>query len=150
MPQPYSKLLCRHIAHLTCALLLSYAAAANAAGNTLQIVVNGVHSDQGSVRAGLYSGPDTFPKEGKAAYKTFLPATTGTEMLTLRDLPDGRYALIVYHDENNNGELDKRFGMIPIEGYGLSNNPNITGKPSFDECAFELKGNQRIEINLKY
>jgi len=46
--------------------------------------------------------------------------------------------------------MDKRFGMIPIEGFGLSNNVKPTGKPSFDQCAFEIPATKNQTIDLKY
>ena len=121
-----------------------------AAGSTLNLTINGVRDDQGVVRAGIYNSPDTFPKEGKAMARTAAPAKAGSVKLQFTDLPAGKYAVIVYHDENNDGQMDKRFGMIPIEGYGLSNNIKASGKPSFDQCAFEVPETQSQAIDLRY
>src|SRR5690625_5362046 len=41
---------------------------------------------------------------------------------TLKGLPPGDYALLIYHDENRNGELDQNFVGIPREPIALSNN----------------------------
>ncbi len=54
-------------------------------------------------------------------------------------MPAGRYAVIAYHDEDGNGRLNLRFGMIPVEGYGLSNDPEVAGPPRFQDAAFELR-----------
>ena len=121
-----------------------------AAGSTLNLTINGVRDDQGVVRAGIYNSPDTFPKEGKAMARTATPAKAGSVKLQFTDLPAGKYAVIVYHDENNDGQMDKRFGMIPIEGYGLSNNIKASGKPAFDQCAFEVPETQSQAIDLRY
>lgn len=121
-----------------------------AAGNTLDITVKGVRDDQGMVRAGIYNSADTFPKEGKAMARTATPAKTGSVTLQFTDIPPGKYAVILYHDENNDGQMDKRFGMIPIEGYGLSNNIKASGKPSFDQCAFEIPETKSQTIDLRY
>ncbi len=37
------------------------------------------------------------------------------------DIPPGRYALAVIHDENMNGKLDANWLGVPKEGYGFSN-----------------------------
>jgi uncharacterized protein (DUF2141 family) len=29
----------------------------------------------------------------------------------------------VLHDENRSGEMDRGFGGLPLEGYGVTNNP---------------------------
>lgn len=121
-----------------------------AAGNTLDITVKGIRDDQGMVRAGIYNSAETFPKEGKAMARTATPAKAGSVVLQFTDLPAGKYAVILYHDENNDGQMDKRFGMIPIEGYGLSNNIKGSGKPSFDQCAFEIPETRSQTIDLRY
>lgn len=121
-----------------------------AAGNTLDITVTGVRDDQGMIRAGIYNSPETFPKEGKAMARASAPAKAGSVKLAFVDLPPGKYAVILYHDENNDGQMDKRFGMIPIEGYGLSNNFKASGKPSFDQCAFDIPETKSQKIDLRY
>ncbi len=121
-----------------------------AAGATLEVVVDGVRDYQGQVRAALYNGPDGFPKDGRALVVESAPATPGSTTLRFKDLPPGRYAVIAYQDEDNNAQLNKRFGMIPTEGYGLSNNPQVFGKPGFDVCSFEFNRDQLIKIQLKY
>src|SRR4051794_40431553 len=37
-------------------------------------------------------------------------------------IPPGSYAILVYHDVNNNNQLDKNFMGVPKEGYGASGN----------------------------
>lgn len=121
-----------------------------AAAASLEVVVSAVRDTQGQVRAALYNGPDGFPKDGRALVVESVPAQAGNTTLRFKDIPAGRYAVIAYQDEDGNGILNKRFGMIPTEGYGLSNNPQVFGKPGFDACAFEVNGDQKIEIQLKY
>lgn len=121
-----------------------------AAGNTLDITVTGVRDDQGVVRAGIYNSSDGFPKEEKAMLHTSAPAKQGSVSLQFTDLPPGKYAFVVYHDENNDGMMGKRFGMIPLEGYGLSNNIKAFGKPSFDECVFSMPEVKSQTVVLKY
>ena len=138
----------RRVALFTGGLILS--SGLLAAGNTLDITVKGVRDDQGMVRAGIYNSAETFPKEGKAMARTATPAKAGSVALQFTDLPPGKYAVILYHDENNDGQMDKRFGMIPLEGYGLSNNIKASGKPSFDQCAFEIPETRSQTIDLRY
>jgi len=68
-------------------------------------------------------------------------------------LPPGRYAIMAYHDEDGNGELNRRFGMFPTEGYGLSNNPSVSGPPAFEDSAFELVSGaapHEVRIDIRY
>ena len=60
---------------------------------------------------------------------------------------------MAYHDEDGNGELNRRFGMFPTEGYGLSNNPSVSGPPAFEDSAFEFAagaGTVGINIAIRY
>lgn len=43
-------------------------------------------------------------------------------------------------DEDGDGAMDRFLGMIPTEGYGLSKDPEVSGPPQFDACAFRLDG----------
>ncbi len=82
-------------------------------GTTLTVELVGVQHDRGSLRVGLYNQPDTFRKEAQALAVQQIPAIVGTASLRFSDLPAGRYAIMAYHDEDGNGELNRRFGMIP-------------------------------------
>ena len=65
-------------------------------------------------------------------------------------LTPGRYALLVVHDENRNGKLDKMLGM-PREGFGFSRNPAIRmGPPAYDAVQFAIAGHSRQAVKLKY
>jgi uncharacterized protein (DUF2141 family) len=66
-------------------------------------------------------------------------------------LPPGRYAIMAYHDANQDGKLNLRLGMFPVEGYGLSNNPKVFGPPKFADSAFEVAGGETaVNINISY
>ena len=97
--------------------------------------------------------PKTFRKEAQAVAIQQVPASAGTVTVSFDALPPGRYAIMAYHDEDGNGELNRRFGMFPTEGYGLSNNPTVSGPPAFADSAFELPagaGAARISIDIRY
>lgn len=66
-------------------------------------------------------------------------------------IPFGKYAVTIFHDVNQDGELSTNFIGIPKEPYGFSNNPKSSfGPPSFEQSLFEFKApGQWIEIDLK-
>jgi uncharacterized protein (DUF2141 family) len=132
------------------ALLTSWVAAQP--GGTLEIMVAPVHSAQGAVRLSLYRDAATFRKEAQAVRVIELPAQQGVLQFHVEGLEPGRYAAMVYHDENANQKLDLRFGMFPTEGYGLSQNPKVIGPPKFEDSAFEVKreGTQPLRIEMRY
>ncbi len=59
-------------------------------------------------------------------------------MVHFLDVPPGQYAVMAYHDANDDQKLDLRFGMFPKEGWGLSNNPKVMGPPSFSASSFTM------------
>jgi uncharacterized protein (DUF2141 family) len=64
----------------------------------------------------------------------------------------GRYAVVVYHDENDNHKFDRNWIGLPTEGFGVSNNPTFhLAPPNFEESAFDVNGELiNIEVNVKY
>ncbi|NNK86271.1 MAG: DUF2141 domain-containing protein [Desulfobacterales bacterium] len=56
------------------------------------------------------------------------------------DLKYGTYTVVIFHDQNANGKIDKNILGIPKESYGHSNNVRGTlGPPSFDKAIFEFE-----------
>lgn len=136
---------------LRAAVLLSAmlaSAAAVAEGQTLRVTLNGVKHDNGTVNVALFADEKTFRKADQAFATHQEPAYKGSITLVFDDVPAGKYAVMAYHDENGNGKLDLRFGMFPIEGYGLSNNPKIMGPPSFKASAFNVAAEDPLEIDV--
>jgi len=108
----------------------------------------------GNICLSVFNKPEGFPTSGDAAIiKRCVPAVSGSQLIELGLEPNGRYAIAVFHDENENGTLDTTGGLgIPKEGFGFSSNPPLKiGAPSFEEVAISV-GTQEVtaDINLKY
>lgn len=70
---------------------------------------------------------------------------------TVDDLPQGKYAIRYFHDENNNQKMDTNFVGIPKEGYGFSNNAtSYFGPPSFSEWLFDMNANKKMNLEISY
>ena len=82
---------------------------------------------------------------------TRIIAADEARQIELKDLVPGNYSLLVIHDENRNGKLDKMFGM-PREGFGFSRNPAIRmGPPHYADVHFAVPpGHSAQAIKLKY
>jgi uncharacterized protein (DUF2141 family) len=75
----------------------------------------------------------------------------GTCVIQLSGLKPGDYAFRYFHDENNNGKLDKNMLGIPREGFGFSNDPPImVGEPSFDKWLFNLREHKKMRTAIRY
>lgn len=125
--------------------------ATSAGAAELEVDVGGVRSVDGQVKLMLFERAEGFRKEDKSREVLALPATLGTVTGVFANLPPGRYAIVAYHDEDGDGKLKLRFGMFPSEGYGLSNNPSVSGPPAFNDAAFDLpETGARLAIQLSY
>jgi uncharacterized protein (DUF2141 family) len=117
--------------------------------SAIQIAVSNVRNDRGHVRVELCTEKQ-FMKD--CTFSGEAPAHVGTVIVTIRDVPAGRYAAQVSHDENDNHQVDRGWFGIPKEGVGFSNNAKIRmGPPRFAEAAFDHGGMpQRIALGLIY
>jgi uncharacterized protein (DUF2141 family) len=117
------------------ALVLTGARAAD-----LTVTVDGIRNASGFVSAGIFNSESSFPKAAEALASVRVKAMPGSFGFTMHSLPPGRYAVVAYHDENANGQLD--FDPIgqPAEGYGVSNDArNPAAPPEFAKAAFEVR-----------
>ena len=78
----------------------------------LKVNVLGIANDKGLVEFALYKNPDVFTEAGKTHRLARVDAQKGTVSYTFKNLEAGKYALVVYHDENHNKICDKNFFVI--------------------------------------
>lgn len=114
----------------------------------LTVHLSGVAGNAGQVMAALCDR-DSFLK--RCAY---LLTAAAAPSVTLRfsHVPPGQYAVMLFHDENANGQFDRSPNGMPLEGYGFSRNARGKyGPPSFDDAAIDLKpGAMSIDVELAY
>lgn len=114
------------------AMACSQAHAAN-----LNIEVLGVSNTEGQIVISVYTSEGQFLKTPFVS-KT-VPARSPSTSLHLTDLPNGRLAVGVFHDQNSNKKLDTNFIGIPKEPNGVSNNAlGKYGPPKFNDAKFDL------------
>jgi uncharacterized protein (DUF2141 family) len=118
---------------------------------TLIVSVVGLPNDNGVVRFGLYKDKASYDRQKGAARSVDLPIHNGRCIWQIDHLAFGEYAIMLHHDENANGKMDKNFIGLPKEGYGFSNDaePGFSA-PYFSEARFDFtRPSQRIEIHLQ-
>jgi len=117
----------------------------------LRVTVKGINSSKGLIEFALYKNPDVFTQAGKTHRLARVNAQKGEVSFVFSYLEPGKYAIVVYHDENQNKICDKNFFGIPTEAYAFSNNvrPKLT-VPSFDDCTVQLQQNKSISIQMVY
>ena len=126
-------------------------AAASGHAATLQVTVEKIRNDSQPVRVLLFNSPDSFPDEKQYFKVQTTKATEGTAVVEFSNLAPGPYAIMAYHDENEDNSLNRVLGMWPSEGYGLSLNPLVMGPPTFQETAFDLPlRGLSVTVTLQY
>lgn len=120
---------------------------------SLTVEVNDLNNSKGVVQFALYNRDGTIPDEDyKKCCKVLKEKIqNGASKVTFSNLPLGKYAVNILHDENENGKIDKGF-ILPTEGVGFSNYQSIglTNRPNFSKASFELKENKRISVKVIY
>ncbi|WP_337966927.1 DUF2141 domain-containing protein [uncultured Flavobacterium sp.] len=113
----------------------------------LTVTVSGLKNDTGIVKVGLYNSDGTFLK---TTYKSLTSEIKNNQVVvTFDNLSTGEYAISTYHDENNNGKLDRNAMGIPSEAYAASNNAKgFMGPPSYKDAKFLIDKDSKIEITL--
>ncbi len=132
------------------ALAITQLAATQAQATTVQITVTNIHNNHGQVLVALCPRADFLRPH--CAWQGHTQAQPGAVTLTIPDVPPGTYAAEAFHDENNNGRLDRTLLGLPQEAMGFSNNaPLILGPPSFAAAAFPVSGDVTpISFALRY
>lgn len=117
------------------------------AQNTIEVEVTNFDSNKGEVFIGLYNAEKAFLeneyKGGKVEIKN------KKAVFTFKDIPDGTYAVSVFHDEDGNGKLTTNVLGIPKESYGASNNAKGTlGPPKWKNAKFEVRNGELVKQKI--
>lgn len=130
--------------------LANIAQAAQGTGN-LTVLISGFRHDGGLAVVKLFRKQDDVM--GKSFQRIRVSISTGRSTAVFTNLPYGEYALMAFHDENVNGELDHNFLRFPKEHMGFSGGFSLglfSGFPSFLKLRFvfaETSEKYHIKIN---
>ncbi|MEN9700247.1 MAG: hypothetical protein RLZZ301_1445 [Bacteroidota bacterium] len=118
-------------------------------GHDLKVEVSQLSNRKGKLFVALFNQATTFPTYGKQWKGELIEITLPKTSYTFKNISAGAYAIAVFHDENNNGKLDKNVFGAPIEDYGFSNNARETfSAPSFEKAKIQLSQDRCIQIRL--
>ena len=127
---------------------------AQAACPGIHVNILNIRNSTGTVDCALFESPEGFPTEVlRSATNVMVIKVRKTQArCDFEDIPPGRYALAVIHDENMNGKLDTNVLGIPTEGYGFSNDvKGLFGAPAFSAASFAYDGQSLdLTIGLQY
>ena len=140
------RLILKYVAVFT--FVVSLANAQQQKAFDIKVEVKNAKNDDGKMFFALYDNEKDFLKnEIKGDIEVI---TNKTSIITFKNVPTGVYAVSVFHDKNDNGEMDTNGLGIPTENFGCSNNAKgFMGPPKWKNAKFELSDKDKnIIINL--
>jgi uncharacterized protein (DUF2141 family) len=116
---------------------------------TLTVVISDFKNTDGYAMVALSNSKENYEQGVDEAFaKRKGKIVNAVAKVVFKDLPYGKYAIMLYHDQNSNGEMDTDVMGIPKEPYAFSNNARgMFGKPDWHKVAFKL-GSAKKEINI--
>ena len=114
------------------------------------VIIPNVDHNKGFIDVKIYDSKDSFLKEDQAVEAVRKKVNKGKVVVPLSKIHEGQIAIVVYHDEDGDGELKTGLFWRPKEGFVFSNNYNPKGPPKFKKAAIMLEHGVPVEIELNY
>ncbi len=113
----------------------------------IAVEITNIKSDEGQILIGLYNSETDWL--GTPYIGTIGTIKAGVSTVTFDAVPDGTYAISLFHDADGDGSLNTFLG-IPTERTGASNNaPANFGPPKWEDAKFQVNGTtvkQKIKL----
>jgi uncharacterized protein (DUF2141 family) len=135
--------------HLILTIILLFSSAVlvhaqeNKEGKTVKVTVVNALNNEGTVNFAFYN-EENFRRQPLFAKSATID--NGKSTVTFINVPEGEYAILCFHDENKNGQMDFYENGMPKESYGSSNNVMNMGPPEFYSSKFQVTS---IDLNLE-
>ena len=130
---------------LLCGISVSALAAVEAPADppltrTMRVAVTNIEAATGMIWVGIYTGEDDFLIKEKARLVGVKVSGVGTAYIDLPDMEAGKeYALAVFHDVDNDGDMNRNWLGLPSEPWAFSGEPKTRLRlPRFDEVSFRM------------
>ncbi|MEO1052361.1 MAG: DUF2141 domain-containing protein [Bacteroidota bacterium] len=119
------------------------------AQHELKVTIKNYDNEEGSFMVAIFSAKEDFLKRDYISKKVKVEPGQSTSVY-FENIPSGYYAVSIFHDENENGKLDKNFVGIPKEDFGFSNNARARfGPPDFDEAKVMVAADTSLEVEMR-
>lgn len=117
---------------------------------TLIVAATGFESEDGHVLVQLANSKEDYEADDEGFRVARIKAADGKATTKFEGLPYGEYAIKIFHDENDNEELDIGW-MGPEERYGFSNDARaMMGPPDWDDAKLVVdQPEQSITIKVE-
>ena len=117
----------------------------------VEVTATGFESEEGKARIAVFLDARSWPDEEEFLFAAdLLTISQGQAVATFQDVPAGPFAVAVFHDKDEDAELDADFLGIPSEDYGFSADArDMFGPPSFEEARLELAAGESKQITIQ-
>ena len=120
---------------------------------SLSVNVSDLRNSKGVVLFSLYNKEGSIPDEHytNTYRQQQVKIEAGHAFVTFENLPKGRYAINILHDENQDQAIDKGF-FLPTEGVGFSHYMSIglQNRPNFKKASFMLDSDLTKQVKIIY
>lgn len=113
---------------------------------TITVTIENISSDEGKVGFALYNKAN-FMKEPVQAKNAKI--VNGKTEIDFENITPGEYAVICYHDKNDNDKMDFSEYRMPLEDYGVSNNNMSFGPPNYEDAKFVV-ADKNVSLIIKF
>lgn len=117
---------------------------------TLELDIANVKSEKGVIWIGIYESEERFLDRDRARLVSVPVSGSRNMRIRIPDVPVGEIAIAIFHDRNNNGELDRSLAGIPSEPFAFSGKVKSRWRlPKFEEVKVPFSsGNNRLAFKL--
>ena len=112
----------------------------------ITVTVVNATTDNGKVSFALYDQVTFMKTPLKGASAKIIK---GKSTVTFKNITQGEYSVICFHDKNNKGKIDFNENGMPLEDYGASNNNMDFGPPSFLDSKFTVI-EEDVSLEIKF
>ena len=114
---------------------------------SVTVTVKGIKKREGKILASISNDMESFPQSGGIKSAVAEVTQEGEVTIKFEGMMEGKYAIVLYQDLNDNKILDMN-GQMPAEPFGFSNLTMLMGPPNFLQCAFDVKENMVMDVVL--
>ncbi|KPM15675.1 DUF2141 domain-containing protein [Citromicrobium sp. WPS32] len=133
---------------LAATALAGAALATPALAGEVTVTLTNIRADAGDLYVSLQSEAQ-FMQAAALAGKTVENPKNGTVTVTFADVPDGQYALMVWHDIDGDGTFSMG-PQGPTDGWSMIGADELRGMPTFAAQSFTLDGSATVTEPVLY
>jgi|TARA_B110000908_G_scaffold1359_1_gene1722 uncharacterized protein (DUF2141 family) len=113
---------------------------------TITITMEGISSDKGTVKFALYDETNFRLQPLQSATGKIIDGKT---TIVFEDVAPGTYAIVCFHDKNDNNKMDFQPNGMPLENFGASNNSMSYGPPEYEDAKFVV-ANKNVTLEIRF